>query len=122
MTLSSAQLDYLFPGQQSDYFVCGIFTRKGSQVLLMDTKEYERRRLFLDSLKKLHTSEYIDIVKILRIENVEYSENSNGIFFDVAKLPQHIFNVLEKYMDFVHNNRKELAEREKLMNKLQVSK
>jgi hypothetical protein len=51
--------------------VCGIITRKGSQVLLMDTKEYERRRLFLDSLKKLHTSEYIDIVKILRIEKVE---------------------------------------------------
>ena len=88
----------------------------------MDTKEYERRRLFLDSLKKLHTSEYIDIVKILRIEKVEYSENSNGIFFDVAKLPQNTFNVLEKYMEFVHNNRKELAEREKLMNKLQTAK
>ena len=88
----------------------------------MDTKEYERRRLFLDSLKKLHTSEYIDIVKILRIEKVEYSENSNGIFFDVAKLPQSTFNVLEKYMEFVHNNRKELAERMELMNKLQGAK
>ena len=88
----------------------------------MDTKEYERRRLFLDALKKLHTSEYIDIVKILKLEKVEYSENSNGIFFDIAKLPQSTFNVLEKYMEFVHNNRKELAEREKLMNKLHVTK
>jgi len=85
----------------------------------MDTKEYERRRLFLDALKKLHTSEYIDIVKILKQESVEYSENSNGIFFDVTKLKQSTFNVLEKYMDFVHNNRKELAERETLMNTLQ---
>jgi hypothetical protein len=88
----------------------------------MDTKEYERRRIFLDSLKKLHTSEYIDIVKILKHENVEYSENSNGIFFDVAKLQQPAFEVLEKYMNFVHTNRKELAEREKLMNKLHVRK
>jgi hypothetical protein len=86
----------------------------------MDTKEYERRRLFLDALKKLHTSEYIDIVKILKQERVEYSENSNGIFFDVTKLKQSTFNVLEKYMDFVHNNRKELAERETLMNTLQT--
>lgn len=86
----------------------------------MDTKEYERRRLFLDALKKLHTSEYIDIVKILKQESVEYSENSNGIFFDVTKLKQSTFNVLEKYMDFVHNNRKELAERETLMNTLQT--
>lgn len=85
----------------------------------MDTKEYERRRLFLDALKKLHTSEYIDIVKILKQENVEYSENSNGIFFDIAKLNQSTFNVLEKYMDFVHTNRKELAEREYIMNNLQ---
>jgi hypothetical protein len=88
----------------------------------MDTKEYERRRLFLDALKKLHTSEYIDIVKILKLEKVEYSENSNGIFFDITKLHQITFNVLEKYMEFVHNNRKELAEREKLMNKLHVTK
>ena len=85
----------------------------------MDTKEYERRRLFLDALKKLHTSEYIDIVKILKQENVEYSENSNGIFFDIAKLNQSTFNILEKYMDFVHTNRKELAEREYIMNNLQ---
>ena len=88
----------------------------------MDTKEYERRRLFLDSLKKLHTSEYIDIVKILKIEKVDYSENSNGIFFDVAKLSQNTFDVLEKYMEFVHTNRKELAERETLINKLQSTK
>ena len=88
----------------------------------MDTKEYERRRLWLDSLKKLHTSEYIDIVKILRLEEVEYSENTNGIFFDVAKVNQSTFEKLEKYMVFVHNNRKDLAERERLMNKLQVEK
>jgi len=88
----------------------------------MDTKEYERRRLFLDSFKKLHNAEYIDIVKILRREEVDFSENSNGIFFDVAKLSQTTFNALEKYMDFVHTNRKELAERETLINTLQVHK
>jgi len=88
----------------------------------MDTKEYERRRIFLDSLKKLHTSEYIDIVKILKLQKVEFSENSNGIFFDVAKLNQDSFEVLDKYMHFVHTNRKELAEREKIMTNLNASK
>jgi hypothetical protein len=85
----------------------------------MDHKEYERRRSFLDALKKLHTSEYIDIVRILKQEQVEYSENTNGVFFDVAKLTQKTFDVLEKYVNFVHTNRKSLAERETLMNKLQ---
>ena len=85
----------------------------------MEVKEYERRRLFLESLKKLHTSEYIDIVRIIKMESVVYSENSNGIFFDVALLPQKTFDVLDKYMNFVHTNRKDLAERESIMTKLQ---
>jgi hypothetical protein len=53
------------------------------------------------------------------MENVVYSENSNGIFFDVALLPQKTFEVLDKYMHFVHTNRKDLAERESIMTKLQ---
>ena len=84
----------------------------------MEVKEYERRKVFLENLKKLHTSEYIDIVKILKAENVSYSENSNGIFFDVALLIQSTFDRLEKFMSFVHLNRHELAEREKIISDL----
>lgn len=84
----------------------------------MEVKEYERRKTFLENLKKLHTSEYVDIVKILRDEKFDYSENSNGIFFDVVKLPQKTFDRLEKFMNFVHLNRQELAEREEVMTKL----
>ena len=84
----------------------------------MEVKEYERRKSFLENLKKLHTSEYIDIVKILKDEQVGYSENSNGIFFDVAQLGQPTFDRLEKFMKFVHLNRQELAERESIMTKL----
>ena len=84
----------------------------------MEVKEYERRKLFLENLKKLHTSEYIDIVKILKAESVSYSENSNGIFFDVAILVQSTFDRLEKFMNFVHLNRQELAEREKIISTL----
>ena len=94
---------------------------KVSQASLMDTKEYERRKAFLEALKKLHTSEYIDIVKILRQEAVVFSENTNGIFFDVAQLSQDIFDKLDKFMKFVHMNRQELAEREKIMSDLNTA-
>jgi hypothetical protein len=50
---------------------------------------------------------------------VVYSENTNGIFFDVAQLPQDTFDALEKFMNFVHMNRSALAEREKQINELQ---
>lgn len=93
--------------------------RKVPLSLIMDIKEYERRKAFLEALKKLHTSEYIDIVRILKQENVEYSENTNGIFFDVAKLSQETFDTLDKFMVFVNMNRKNLAERERQINELQ---
>jgi hypothetical protein len=87
----------------------------------MESKEYEKRKQFLDTLKKLHASEYGDIVRILKQENVAYSENTNGIFFDVSKIPQKAFNALEKFMNFVNMNRKELADREKIINKMSSS-
>lgn len=99
---------------------CGKALNKVPYLNVMDAKEYERRKDFLIALKKLHTSEYIDIVRILKQEKVDYSENTNGVFFDVAKLTQSTFDILEKYMIFVNANRKSLAERESIMNKLQV--
>ena len=88
----------------------------------MDSAEYEKRKLFLDALKKLHASEYSDIVRILKQEDVSYSENTNGIFFDVSKISQKAFNALEKFMHFVNMNRKELADREKIINKITNTK
>jgi len=73
----------------------------------MDTKEYERRRIFLDSLKKLHTSEYIDIVKILKLQKVEYSENSNGIFFDLLSISENTFLEIREYINFCLKTRQE---------------
>jgi hypothetical protein len=88
----------------------------------MDSNEYEKRKIFLSSLKKLHPSEYSDIVRILKQEDVSYSENTNGIFFDVSKITQKAFNALEKFMNFVNMNRKELADREKIIHKISSSK
>lgn len=87
----------------------------------MDSKEYEKRKHFLEALKKLHASEYGDIVRILKQEDVTYSENINGIFFDVTKINQKAFNALEKFMNFVNMNRKELADREKIIHKMSSS-
>ena len=88
----------------------------------MADDDYEQRKEFCKEINTLSRSELEEIYRILRREGGVFSENSNGIFFDVAKLQQPAFEVLEKYMNFVHTNRKELAEREKLMNKLHVRK
>lgn len=85
---------------------------------LLAPEEYERRKLFLEGLKGLTKAEYIEIVRILRKNEVAYSENANGIFFNVGMLDQHVFEALVKFLDFTQSNRRDLAAREQFMSSL----
>ena len=78
----------------------------------LTSEEYERRKLFLENLKKLTKAEYIEIVRILQQHKVEFSENANGVFFNVTNLEQPIFNALELFIRFTQINHKDLANRE----------
>lgn len=74
--------------------------------------EYERRRYFLDDLKTLSKTEAFKVYEILKKNNVEYTENSNGIFFDLVKLTNETFTELSSYMEFCQAVRKEQASRD----------
>ena len=82
----------------------------------MDAAEYSRREKFLNALKQLGEPEYIEILRLLQKKNIHYSENANGVFFDIAALDQETFNSLEQFIEFVKKNRTELSERETLIN------
>jgi hypothetical protein len=84
----------------------------------LSPEEYDRRREFLDSLKDLTKAEYIEIVRILQKHEVTYSENANGIFFNVSMLEQTAFDALVKFLQFTQSNRRDLEEREQIMNNL----
>jgi hypothetical protein len=87
---------------------------------LLAPDEYERRRAFLDSLKGLTKAEHIEIARILVKHNVAFSENSNGIFFNVGLLDQPTFDALLQFLDFTQFNRRDLAVREQIMNSLAI--
>jgi len=80
--------------------------------------EYERRKVFLESLKGLTKSEYIEIVRILQQHKIEFSENANGVFFNVTTLTQPVFDALELFIRFTQTNRANLANRESFMSTL----
>jgi hypothetical protein len=84
-------------------------------------EEYTRRKTFLDSLKGLTKSEYAEIVRILQKNEVQISENKNGIFFNVAGLPQIVFDELEKFINFTQSNRQSLADRDSILSTLKQS-
>ena len=82
----------------------------------MDATEYSRREKFLNALRHLGEPEFLEILRLLQKKNIHYSENANGVFFDVVALDQDTFNELEQFIEFVRKNRDELLERETLIN------
>ncbi len=85
---------------------------------LLTSQEYERRKHFLECLKGLTKPEYIEIVRILQKHNAEYSENLNGVFFNVVAISQETFDALELFIKFTNSNKNNLLEREQLMSTL----
>lgn len=80
--------------------------------------EYERRRIWLDDIGKFTKSEHIEIIRILNKHTEEYSENNNGIFFNVAGVKQETFDALQLFLDFTKRNHQDLADREQYMSTL----
>lgn len=85
----------------------------------LSPEEYEQRKVFLDSMKILVKGEQEEVYRILKKFRCELSENSNGVFFDLCKLPAEAFEALQKFMEFCHQNRITLETRDEESRKAQ---
>jgi hypothetical protein len=85
---------------------------------LLPPEEYERRRRFLEGLRSLTKAEHIEIIRILQKHEAEFSENNNGVFFNVCALPQPVFDALELFLSFTQKNRQNLEDREVYLSTL----
>jgi hypothetical protein len=88
------------------------------QTPTISQSEYDERKSFLEDLKLLTKDEYEEIYRILKRNQVELSENSNGIFFDMLTLTSETFNEIKVFMDLCKNQRKDESMRVKEMDEL----
>jgi hypothetical protein len=68
---------------------------------------YEQRKHFLEQLGSLSRSEMEEIFRIIKRQNDIFSENTNGIFFNVSDLRDDTFIRLNEFMEFCMKNREE---------------
>uniref|UniRef100_A0A6C0AMN9 NET domain-containing protein n=1 Tax=viral metagenome TaxID=1070528 RepID=A0A6C0AMN9_9ZZZZ len=78
--------------------------------------DYEQRKELAKEINTLSRPELEELYRILKREGGSYSENSNGIFFDIASLPASVFQALWKFLQFCKSNAKDLEERTNLIN------
>ena len=79
---------------------------------ILTSTEYDERKKFLDDIKLLSKSEMEELYRILKKSKAEFSENSNGVFFDLCKLPAEVFEEMLKFMQFAQKTRDDFNARE----------
>ena len=84
-----------------------------------DIEDYELRKHFLENIKILNKSEKEELFRILTITKSSFTENSNGIFFDVSKLTKDTFDQMLQFLEFCKKNRQEFQQREEEEKKAQ---
>lgn len=70
--------------------------------------DYEQRKQVLDDIKNqgLTKEEYEELFRIIKRNNIEYSENSNGIFFDLNAVPDIVIEKIMTFLQFCKEQRK----------------
>jgi hypothetical protein len=81
---------------------------------------YEERKNLFENLKVLVTPEQEEVFRIIRKTKDNYTENSNGIFFDLATLSDDAVSQIKEYLDFCLKTRQEDALRLKDLETIRI--
>ena len=84
------------------------------------TYSYEERKNIFEHIKVLVQSEQEEIFRIIRKTKENYTENSNGIFFDLSSVSNETFHQIKEYLDFCLKTRQEDAERLKELETIRI--
>ena len=75
----------------------------------------------MNDLKKLVKPEQEQVFLILKRYKVDYSENSNGVFFDLNRVAKEPFEEVQKFLTFCQTNRKDFEARDREMETSRLS-
>lgn len=67
-----------------------------------------------NSIEKMDISKHIEILKILKKHDIEYSENNNGIFVNLTDISDDIIKEIQTYIKYLDTQEKYIAEDEDL--------
>lgn len=81
---------------------------------------YEERKKVFENLKVLVKPEQEEIFRIIRKTKENYTENSNGIFFDLSMISDEAFNQIKEYINFCLKTRQDDAVRLKELETIRI--
>jgi hypothetical protein len=81
---------------------------------------YEDRKKVFDTIKQLAKPEQEEVFRIIRKTKENYTENSNGIFFDLSSISDSSFELIQTYLHFCLTTRQEHENRLKDLESIRM--
>jgi hypothetical protein len=81
---------------------------------------YDEKKKIFDYFKLLVKPEQEELFRIIRKTKENYTENSNGIFFDLTTISDECFLQIKEYLNFCLKTRQEDAERLKELETIRI--
>ena len=81
---------------------------------------YDDKKRVFEDIKTLARPEQEELFRILRRMKDPYTENSNGIFFDLTLISEQAFDQMKEYLRFCLWTRREHEQRLKEMETIRI--
>ena len=79
----------------------------------LDSQKLMNIRNKIEKMNKIH---HLKFFEILKNNNIPYSENRNGIFFNMNSFNENIITQINNYIQYIQKQEEKLNETEKLKN------
>ena len=83
---------------------------------MTDTNDIKKLRDIIENMNKIHQ---IHILKILKENDIQFTENNNGIFVNMSLLNKKTLNSIKKFIKYVHLQEEQLENVEDIKAKYQ---
>lgn len=77
------------------------------------------KKIIINKIKMLSKIEHVEIFKMLKNNNIKYTENSNGIFINFININNKVIVLLDNFINFCLENKDTLVENEKIIKEKQ---
>ena len=73
---------------------------------------FKQKLILKDEIDKLTKLEKIEVFKIIHKNNEKYTENKNGIMFDLNKCNPKTIECIQNLLNYSNDNKKELKQKD----------
>lgn len=78
-------------------------------------------KALLEKINNLSSTEHSEILKIIKQNDTPYTQNKNGIFFNLSTLKDETVKDIESFVVYCMSNKRELDEYDKLLNECKIN-